>query len=123
MAGFTVDAHEVFALAEDLAAAAAKIIPAAEVAMVEIGKQMETQWRANATATAGAHGVHYPGTIQATTNGLVSEISPKSGQQHAMSFEEGSRNQPPHLDGQKAADVVGPVGATLLAAAVAKALP
>jgi hypothetical protein len=39
-----------------------------------------------------------------------------------MSFEYGSRNQPPHLDGQRAADAVGPTIDKLVSAAIGQLL-
>lgn len=66
------------------------------------------QWRTNATATAGTHGKHYPKSIQyqmkSGFNHITGEIMPKGGPQSDMSFEFGSRNQPPHLDGQRSLD-------------------
>lgn len=71
------------------------------------------RWRENATATAGAHGVHYPASInykmKPALTAVVAEIEPTAGMQQAgMSFEFGSVNQPPHLDGQRALDQIGP---------------
>lgn len=63
----------------------------------------------NATATAGRHGKHYPDafTAEAITP-LMWEYGPDSAKpQGGMSFEEGSRNQPPHHDLLKSMDVYG----------------
>lgn len=70
------------------------------------GKWVERDWKANATQTAGAHGKWYPDAIKATRTGaLESSIEPDASmRQGAMSFEYGSRRQPPHLDGQRAYD-------------------
>lgn len=75
--------------------------------------------RANAKRTAGKHGKHYPRSITAEAKkptkliglGVYSaEYGPNAAmQQGNMSFEHGSRNQPPHLDLAKSADVVGPI--------------
>lgn len=64
-------------------------------------------WRANARDTAGKHGRLYPRTIGYDRDGLTAEIGPDIRRpQGGMSFEYGSRNQPPHLDGNRAADDV-----------------
>ena len=73
----------------------------------DAGTDMRDTWRANAKRTAGKHGKWYPGDIQATTTSGVdfaeSTIEPRAGRrQAAMSFEYGSRKQPPHLDAAKA---------------------
>lgn len=78
-------------------------------AVREAGTDLRDEWRENATETAGAHGKHYPKAIEAHSGWLQSEIYPnESAQQGAMSFEFGSRNQPPHLDGQRALDALAP---------------
>lgn len=70
------------------------------------GRWIERDWRANATQTAGVHGKWYPDSIKARkTAALEATVEPDEGaRQGAMSFELGSRNQPPHLDGQRAFD-------------------
>jgi hypothetical protein len=68
--------------------------------------------------SAGKHGKHYPKSFRV---GAVSsyygfgggeiavEYGPLANQrQGGMSFEYGSRNQPPHLDLNKSADLIGP---------------
>lgn len=66
-------------------------------------------WKQNARDTAGSHGKRYPRAISYDTydGDLMAEIGPVSRmRQGGMSFEYGSRNQPPHLDGNRAADDV-----------------
>ena len=74
--------------------------------------------RASARKTAGAHGKNYPRSITADRassyagfgGGVIqATYGPESGRsnQADMSFEWGSRNQPPHLDLLKSADVIG----------------
>lgn len=72
---------------------------------------MRDEWRANARVTAGKHGKHYPNSIQYRMTGAFEAIiAPDESQtQGAMSFEFGSRNQPPHLDGQRALDYLAPL--------------
>lgn len=74
--------------------------------------------RDNAKRTSGKHGKHYPRAITwemgKTFHGFGSSVY--SGEygpdiakpQGGMSFENGSRNQPPHLDLAKSADLIGP---------------
>ncbi|WP_394289504.1 hypothetical protein [Microbacterium sp.] len=71
--------------------------------------------KSNARSTAGAHGRHYHKAFSAEmkVNGLgglhAGEYGPDSSKpQGGMSFEGGSRNQPPHNDLAKSADIVGP---------------
>lgn len=79
----------------------------------EGAEAIERTWRANATVTAGAHGKHYPKRIGWRFTGRVTsieaEVGPiRPGPQADMSFEFGSVNQTPHLDGQRAAESEGP---------------
>lgn len=72
----------------------------------------------NARRTAGRHGKHYPNAFSTemhkTFSGFGSNIysgeyGPVIGRpQGDMSFEWGSRNQAPHLDLNKSADLIGP---------------
>lgn len=71
-----------------------------------------------ARESAGKHGKHYPKAITAEVRkpfagfgaGVYSaEYGPDAARkQGGMSFEWGSRNQPPHLDLNKSADIIGP---------------
>lgn len=78
--------------------------------------------RANAKRTVGAHGKHYPGAItwdnSASTffgfggGSISAAYGPDSSRlQGEMSFEHGSRNQPPHNDLAKSADLILPATA------------
>lgn len=66
--------------------------------------------RALARESAGAHGKHYHRAITSEGTGpLQAEFGPDSSRpQGGMSFERGSRNQPPHNDLAQAADKVLP---------------
>lgn len=120
----SVDAHEVFALASDLSGFGGELSPLITEGITQVTKQMEDTWRANARATSGQHGKHYPNAITSEVHGDEGEVGPDSGMpQGGMSFEEGSRNQPPHLDGQKAADVVGPQGVEIIDGLLGAAIP
>lgn len=65
-----------------------------------------------ARESAGDHGPHYHKAFQAERAdllGLTWVYGPNAAMpQGNMSFEHGSRNQPPHLDLAKSADLIGP---------------
>lgn len=67
-----------------------------------------------ARESAGAHGKHYHKAFSTEMHGLGSGISGEYGPDAAkpqgnMSFESGSRNQPPHNDLAKSHDQVAPL--------------
>ena len=66
--------------------------------------------QAFAKESAGSHGVHYPKAFSAERIApLENEYGPDSSKpQGDMSFEFGSRNQKPHLDLARSADVIAP---------------
>lgn len=66
--------------------------------------------KAFATKSAGSHGKHYPDAFSAEAiSAFEWEYGPDASKpQGGMSFEYGSRNQPPHMDLNKSADIVGP---------------
>jgi len=106
------DASEVYALSRDLGKIGAKSGATMFGVFKEAGKDLEKTWKRNAKATAGVHGKRYPDSIttdmRLSTN-IEVEVGPDpSRPQGGMSFEFGSVNQPPHLDGQRAADEVVP---------------
>ncbi len=100
------------ALATDLANAPIAVAKASREVVEETAIDLRDDWRKNATETAGRHGKHYPKSIRHRMLGFTAieaEIGPTEGmKQAAMSFEYGSRNQPAHLDGQRALDENGP---------------
>lgn len=69
-----------------------------------------------ARSSAGRHGKHYHRSITYEVNrslfggaGISAEYGPEVGRlQGGMSFEFGSRNQPPHLDLNRSADIIAP---------------
>lgn len=74
---------------------------------------LRDKWRENARETAGEHGRLYPDSIRYQMAGnayySAADIAPDpSKPQGGMSFEYGSANQPPHLDGQRALDELAP---------------
>jgi len=106
------DAREVAALAADLPSLPPRMVKPIDGVFKSGAEAIEKTWRENAEETAGAHGKHYPKSIdheRLLGTSLAFEIGPNPAKkQGRMSFEMGSRNQPPHLDGQKAADVEVP---------------
>jgi hypothetical protein len=120
-------ADEIRRLAADLSAAGPKMVRPLRKVWQEIGDRTAQEWAAIATTTAGAHGVHYPKSIDAeltfSTN-LSVEIGPNPAKpQGGMSFEKGSVNQPPHLDGLKAVDKMTPVVEVMARSAVDPVIP
>lgn len=86
----------------------------AKVGMVRIvaanARQGNRTAKAFARHSAGRHGVHYPDAMTAEPRGdLAWEYGPDAAMpQGGMSFEWGSRNQKPHLDLNRSADIQGP---------------
>lgn len=107
-----IDASDLMALSRDLGKISAGTTRLAFAAFAASADDLQSTWRNNAAQTAGKHGKHYPKSI--TTSARVGfniefEIGPDPRlRQGGMSFEYGSKNQPPHLDGQKAMDAVEP---------------
>lgn len=105
------DASEIFALAADLSEVGAKAVPAMRGVMADAGDALAKEWAANARVTSGAHGKHYPDSIDSELAFGIGAISVDVGPNSAKpqggmgkGFEFGSRNQPPHLDGLRALD-------------------
>lgn len=109
-----IDASDLTALSRDLGALGARVTAAMFDVYRESGDDARKAWQANARETSGTHGKHYPDSI--TMDMLVGrdigvEVGPDTRlPQGSMGpgFEFGSVNQPPHLDGQRAVDEVGP---------------
>jgi hypothetical protein len=123
----TVDTSEVMAEAGRLIRLGAQGALAMDRAIGLSATALRDTWRGNAASTAGAHGVHYPSAItserKASGFAVEYEVGPDPAlPQGGMSFEYGSRNQPPHLDGQRAADAVGPTIDKLVSAAIGQLL-
>lgn len=81
------------------------------------------EWKANAKESSGRHGSWYAHSIRyrmvPAFTSIVADIEPTPGYKQAgMSFEFGSRNQPPHLDGQRAIDRYAPLIARRIQAAM-----
>lgn len=107
-----IDASEVHALSRDLGAIGARSTAAMFGVFKESGEDLRDKWKSNARATSGQHGKRYPDSItmdMKVSRSIEVEVGPDPRlPQGGMSFEYGSVNQPPHLDGQMAADEVIP---------------
>lgn len=101
-------AGEFMDLAMDLGKASSKVAVTLYAAFKAEGDAFAEDWRANAVATSGEHGKHYPNSITSETRvalGIHVETGPDSSMPQGgmgRGFEFGSRNQPPHLDGARA---------------------
>lgn len=108
----TTDVSELRALSRDLGAIGAKATVVMFGVLREGAVDVRDTWKRNARLTAGQHGKRYPDSITMDARVGTSigfEIGPDPRlPQGGMSFENGSVNQPPHLDGQRAADEVIP---------------
>lgn len=102
--------HGIDDLADDLRSIAlnAKLDMAETVKKAADGGQRYA--RSIAKQSAGRHGKHYPKSITTERRGVLEwEYGPDASMpQGDMSFERGSRNQPPHNDLAKSADLIGP---------------
>lgn len=100
--------HDMDVLAADLGRASAGTAKALFDVYNESGEAYARDWAANAAATSGVHGKHYPSSIDhemKVSFGVAMEVGPNSAKpQGSMGrgFELGSVNQPPHLDGTRA---------------------
>lgn len=111
----TFDTSELRQLQRDLGKVIARTPQAAADVVDDHGEQLHHGWVANAQQTSGRHGKHYPSSITAEQFGGGLHFGVEVGPQYGLlqgrmgrGFEYGSRNQPPHLDGNRAADVVAP---------------
>lgn len=108
----TFDAHELVTYGEDLGKIGFRATGVMVKEFQETGDELVDLWAGYARASSGVHGKHYPDSIdkemQLSTN-IVLEVGPNPTKpQGKMAFETGSVNQPPHPDGQRAADVIVP---------------
>jgi hypothetical protein len=86
----------------------------------EGASDLKKEWQANAKESAGTHGRLYPYSIdweERVSTNLDFEVGPNDGKsvaggnpgQAGEGYEYGSVNQPPHLDGNRAADRLIPL--------------
>lgn len=100
--------HHIDDLASDLRTIAAEVTPTMARTLREEARLGNELAKGFARKSAGKHGKHYPNAFSVEARGLLSvEYGPDASMpQGGMSFEYGSRNQPPHLDLAKSADIV-----------------
>lgn len=101
--------HEVYDLAQDIFQAEMAAKRGGKDVVREAAQRLTRDWRENAKDTAGSHGKLYPHTIgfdgPRGTGRITAVVGPDAAlPQGGMSFEWGSINQPPHMDGNRAAD-------------------
>lgn len=80
----------------------------------DTAEEAKTGWQENIRAVAPKHLPHAPKSITSETRGMgssiVAEVGPEEGREQAnlvLGDEMGSRNQSPHLSGQRAAEPAG----------------
>ena len=101
--------HNINVLAAELGRASSGLAREMFNVYDQAGEAFAEDWANNARATSGAHGVHYPDSIDHERKfgglGVAVEVGPNSGKKQGgmgRGFELGSQNQPPHLDGTRA---------------------
>lgn len=109
----SADASDLYALSRDLGKVGSAIAGSLYDTYREGAADLRDEWKRNARETSGETGKHYPNSITAEMRvglNIQAEIGPDpSRPQGGMSFEYGSVNQPPHLDGQLATDRIVPL--------------
>lgn len=110
--------HSIGDLASDLRTIAVEAKPTMARSLQEEARLGNELAKGFARKSAGKHGKHYPNAFSAEMRGIVGfggsagisgEYGPDIAKpQGGMSFEGGSRNQPPHLDLTRSADLIGP---------------
>lgn len=101
--------HNMADLEADLVYIAKAFKPKAAAEVRDVARAGNRVGKSNARRSAGKHGKHYHKAFSAERRSALSwEWGPDSAlPQGGMSFERGSRNQPPHHDIAKAADLHG----------------
>ncbi len=107
--------HDIDDLANDLATISARVRPDMVRVVREGIRAGNVVARDFARVSSGRHGKHYPKAFTSEmilfgALGLIAgEYGPEENRpQGGMSFEHGSRNQKPHLDLARSADLIGP---------------
>lgn len=107
-----IDASNIRDLSSDLGRVPNRATRSVAHAVERTAKRGNSLAAAFARESAGAHGRHYHRAITAERAhplGLAWVYGPDvAKRQGGMSFERGSRNQPPHLDLARSADIIGP---------------
>lgn len=105
-----IDGSELLALVEYFDGAERDVARKTYPVVKQHAEELRDAWRDNARETALPHGKHYPKAITAEQIPTGSEIAWVVGPENlrrqgsmGRGFEYGSVNQPPHLDGARAA--------------------
>lgn len=119
-----IDAHRIEVLASDCYKVPAFLYFEVRKVVEKTAKDGNRLAQDYARATARRHGKWYPSAIQPEAQGLLTWVyGPLTHRlQGGMSFEHGSRNQPPHMDLARSADVISPLFERRVGQAVGKAL-
>jgi hypothetical protein len=127
---FRGDASEIYRLAGDLTQVSAKMVPALRTTMGAAGEAFANDWRDNARATSGTHGIHYPDSIDSelvfNAGGVSVDVGPNAAKKQGSmgrGFEFGSENQPPHLDGLRALDGASQRSEKMVTETIGRLLP
>ena len=109
----TFDSSELRELSTNFGTIAKGTTPAMIKVYDQAGDDLADDWRGRARISSGEHGRHYPESIDTEriiSTDIAVEIGPNPTKpQGQMAFESGSANQPPHPDGQNAADRMIPL--------------
>lgn len=107
------DTRELDALAVDLGNLGRESHKVVRGVYAEASEDLRKEWARNETEASGDYAKHYVKAISAEekfSTDVVFEIGPDSSKpQGKMSFEYGSRKQPAHLSGNRAADSLIPL--------------
>ncbi|GAA3416215.1 hypothetical protein [Streptosporangium vulgare] len=105
-----IDGSELLALVDYFEDAKREVAEKTYTLVKQHAQELRDEWRENAKLTARSHGKHYPKAI--TTEQIPRAdmiewtVGPETRRKQGdmgPGFEYGSRNQPPHLDGARAA--------------------
>lgn len=117
MADDMIDASDLAKAIRELDQIPERIKLNAHAVVETYAENLRDKWRSNARTTARRHGKHYPRSITASpTSAGIGDVSWEVGPESALpqggmgaGFEYGGPNQPPHLDGDRAARVIEPL--------------
>jgi hypothetical protein len=103
-----IDTSDLDTLAEDLDAVAAESREVFDKAAKDAAGTGNRIGKGFARRSAGTHGRRYPSSWSVARTGVAAYVyGPTGGRaQGDMSFEYGSRNQKPHLDANRSADLI-----------------
>jgi hypothetical protein len=110
---FSFESDDLPALARDFGRINHRLVPVVTDLYADAAEDLVKDWRDRAVLSSGVHGKHYPNSIDAErviSTDIAFEVGPNPHKrQGRMHFESGSSKQPPHPDGQNAADRMIPL--------------